>query len=63
MEQPHRETDRLTTDSAHLAQLVNGGPLEGNRLELALSVAKRVRRTSNILIKALARERDEQLQP
>ena len=59
---PHREADRLLADAKHLLSLTSE-PLTGDRLELSLSVAKRVRRTSSILVKRLARERDEQSQP
>lgn len=59
----HREADRVRTDTKHLIQVIEGGPLESDRLDLALSIAKRVRRTSTLLVKALAKERDDQLQP
>jgi hypothetical protein len=57
----HRETDRLLSDAKHLQNLLSQCELEGDRLELALSVAKRVRRTSTVLVKRLARERDDEI--
>jgi hypothetical protein len=58
----HRETDSLHNDAQHLQNICKG-ELTGDRLELAISVAKRVRRTSSILLKRLASERDQQTQP
>lgn len=55
MEKLHRESaDKLAKDVAHLSHA-----LESGQVELALSIAKRVRRTSTMLVKALAAERDD----
>lgn len=59
---PHREADRVRTDANHLMQVMSEGELQDERLDLAISIAKRVRRTSTLLVKSLAKERDK-LQP
>ena len=57
MDSHRSEADRMQTDVQHLRKLLSGD-LEGDRLELALSVATRVRRTATILTRRLAKERD-----
>lgn len=61
MDQLHRSADKLFTEIDHLEAVL---PEEGTGqdVELALSVAKRVRRESTILVRLLASLRD-QLQP
>lgn len=65
MQELHREADKLFTEVDHLEHTLDV-PDEGyteDRIALALSIAKRVRRESNLLVRALARIRDQQLQP
>lgn len=61
MDELHRQADKLRTDLHHLDDLLNLCESE-DAVELALSVAKRVRRNSNLLVRQLAELRDK-LQP
>lgn len=62
MESLYREADKLFTDVDHLDSLLSTDDLSEERVELALATAKRVRRQSTILVRTIARIRD-QLQP
>lgn len=62
MDQLHRSADKLADDSRHLTHIFLGEELDPDEVELALSVAKRVRRESTLLVRLLASLRD-QLQP
>lgn len=62
MDQLHAACDKLFTEVDHLDRILDVDELSQERVELALSVAKRVRRDSNLVVRALARLRD-QLQP
>lgn len=59
MDELHRNADKLTTEVQHLNNILDS---DEPNVDLALSVAKRVRRDSNLVVRALARLRD-QLQP
>lgn len=59
MDELHRDADKLTTEVRHLNNILDS---DEPNVDLALSVAKRVRRDSNLVVRALARLRD-QLQP
>lgn len=61
MTELHRQADKLRTDLHHLEDLLESCESE-EAVELALSVAKRVRRNSNLLVRQLAELRDK-LQP
>lgn len=63
MEQVHRHTDNLLTDVDHLDRILDSDETQLAQLELALAVAKRVRRASTLLIRALASERDNRYSP
>jgi hypothetical protein len=54
--------DKLLTEADHFERVVGPEGISPDRVELALSVAKRVRRASTLCVQALARTRD-QLQP
>jgi hypothetical protein len=61
----HRLTDKFEDESDILIRMLERleeDPSE-TALSIALSQAKRVRRESNVLVRALARERDNKLQP
>lgn len=62
MTQLHGMADKLFDEVDHLEDIIEGEDAEA-RVELALSVAKRVRVQSTLLVKALARARDHELQP
>jgi len=53
MDELHRFADKLDRDLTHLELAI-----EHDSLELALSIAKRVRRTSTLLTRAIAAEID-----
>jgi hypothetical protein len=61
MKQLHRSADKLSTDTTHLSHLIDplGDDPSPEQIELALSVAKRVRRESTILVRLLASLRDQ----
>lgn len=62
MDQLHRSADKLKTDTTHLETLSQRIDLEdpsSDEVELALSVAKRVRRESTLLVRLLASLRDQ----
>lgn len=54
MDELHRTADKLATDAKHLASALD------EDTQLALTVAKRVRRTSTLLVQQLAALRDTQ---
>lgn len=60
MTELHRETDKFLDEVNHLERLLESVDERPNRLtaELALAQAKRVRRSSNMLVRAIARIRD-----
>lgn len=64
MEQLHAQSDKLLTEVDHLERLMDcdEDQFDAARVDLALSVAKRVRRESTFLVRLLASQRD-QLQP
>jgi hypothetical protein len=62
MHQLHALSDKLFTEMDHLERLLNRDELDEDEISLALSVAKRVRRDSTLLVRHLASLRD-QLQP
>ena len=51
--------DKLLTEADHLDRVVGQDGMNTERVDLALSVAKRVRRDSNLVVRALARLRDQ----
>ena len=56
------EVDKLGQDYDHL-ELLTRGDLNEDQAQLALSVAKRVRRQSNLVVRALARHIDNSYSP
>lgn len=65
MDDLHRHTDKIERAANHLTQIterLDPDALDPHRIALALSEAKRVRRESNLVVRVLARLRD-QLQP
>lgn len=63
MDQLHRATDKLFTEIDHLDDVLGDAErLSEEQIVLALSVAKRVRRESTLVVRLLASLRD-QLQP
>ena len=59
MDEVHRHKDNLTVEMQHLENLLGEEEASENAIEVALSVAKRVRREGTLLVRALARLRDE----
>lgn len=59
MNELHEALDKLFTEVDHLDRIT---ACDEPNVQLALSVAKRVRRETNVVVRALARQRD-QLQP
>lgn len=55
--------DKLFEDIDHLDRLLDCDHIGPEAAGIALSVAKRVRRESTLLVRALAQIRDNQLQP
>ena len=53
MDELHRSADKIIADAKHLEAAIR----EDN-IDLALSTAKRVRRESTIIVRAIARYRD-----
>jgi hypothetical protein len=63
MEDLHRLADKVDRDLDHLTRvLLSDDTDEDDQLRLALSIAKRVRRDSTLLVRAIAAEL-ETLQP
>jgi hypothetical protein len=59
MDELHRSADKLATDSQHLATLIEADDTpDDDQINVALGVAKRVRRTSTLLVRQLAELRD-----
>jgi len=60
MEDLHRLADKFFTEVDHLDRLLQGDELpEDDKLLLALTVAKNVRRQSTLVVKELAALRDQ----
>lgn len=55
MDEVHRAADNLFVEVDHLDRILDS---DEPHIDLALAVAKRVRRQSTLLVKALAAERD-----
>jgi hypothetical protein len=62
-DQLHAACDKLFTETDYLDQILDADEVVEGKIDLALSVAKRVRRESTIVVRELARIRDNQLQP
>lgn len=62
MDELHRTADKLFIEVDHLRHVLDG-ELDAARTELALSVAKSVRRKSTLLLRLIASYRDNELQP
>lgn len=62
MDEVYRHKDNLTIEIQHLENILGGEEVSEDALLTALGVAKRVRRESTLLTRALARLRDEVLQ-
>ncbi len=62
MDQLHDALDKLFTEVDHLERLTDEDEVPEENVPLALSVAKRVRRESTMVVRHLAAARD-QLQP
>lgn len=60
MDQLDDAVDKLLTESDHLERIIDSDDWNQDRIELALSVAKRVRRSSAAVVQELARLRDVQ---
>lgn len=58
MDALHRDADKLFTQVDHLDRVLDADELTPARIELALAVAKRVRRESTSLVRLLAQLRD-----
>lgn len=59
MDELHDALDKLFTEVDHLERVVGDDEVTADEVRLALVVAKRVRRTSNIAVRVLAQLRDE----
>ena len=59
MDEVHRHMDNLAVEMRHLDNLMGEEEASEDAVAVALSVAKRVRRESNELVRALARLRDD----
>lgn len=62
MDELHRSADKFFAEVDHLERMLDADDMSDERIRLALASAKRVRRESNLVVRALARLRD-QLQP
>jgi len=58
MDQVHAACDNLFTEVDHLDRIIEDD-LDATGIGLALSVAKRVRKQSTLVVQALANERDK----
>lgn len=63
MEELHAACDKLFTEIDHFERIIDSDDWDRDRVELALAVAKRVRRASNVTVRLLASLRDNELQP
>lgn len=63
MDQLHEALDKLFTEVDHLDRITDTEDWSLGRIELALSVAKRVRRNSNLVVRRLASLRDQLQSP
>lgn len=59
MEDLHAACDKLFTEMDHFERIIDSDDWSRDRIELALSVAKRVRRHSTSAVQLLAQLRDE----
>ena len=57
-EQADEAIDKLLTEIDHFERVVGQESINRDRVDLALAQAKRVRRDSNMVVRALARLRD-----
>ena len=60
MDELHDPLDKLFTETDYLDRVTDAEELDPDRIRLALSVAKRVRREATNVIRALASRRDAQ---
>lgn len=58
MEDLHRAADKVFTEVDHLERALDTDDLTTDRINLALSGAKRVRRDATLLVRLLAAHRD-----
>lgn len=58
MEELHAACDKLFTEMDHFERIIDSDDWDRDRVELALSVAKRVRRDSTLVVRLLASLRD-----
>ena len=58
MDELHDQFDKLATEVDHLDRIMAGDELPPATVALALSVAKRVRKQSTMLVQGLANRRD-----
>lgn len=59
MDQLHAARDKLAQETAHLDRILEDEPSSQEQVDLALSVAKRVRREAQTVVRGLAQLRDE----
>ncbi len=59
MDQLHDALDRLFTEVDHAERITDTDDWDSDRAELALSVVKRVRRNSTLVVRHLASLRDQ----
>lgn len=59
MDALYRDADKLFTEIDHLDRVLDCDDLALERVELALSIAKRVRRNSTLVLRQLAEIRDQ----
>lgn len=52
--------ERLEHDAKHLSHILSNGGLDKDQIEVALSIAKRIRRDSTAFIRELAAARDDE---
>lgn len=60
MDQLHDSLDKLFTEVDYLDRVTDADELPADRIQIALSVAKRVRREATNVVRSLAARRDEQ---
>lgn len=59
MEALHDSIDKLLAEADHLGDLMDTDDVDHVRLSIALGVAKRVRRHATIVLRGIAKERDQ----
>lgn len=62
MDEVHRLADKLNDETSILDQMVFGEDAGPEHMDILVQQGKRVRRLSNLLVQALASERDHYLQ-